>query len=338
MTAQGDAHARVTLHAVRDESLRRRLEVRRERLQEALPAAGDTARLRELLEEVDAALGRIRTGTFGLCETCHDEIEQDRLLADPLCRNCLDHLSAAEQRALERDLDLAFQVQVGLLPKPGPAAGGWTMAYHYQPVGPVSGDYCDLIRLDDGTSLFLLGDVMGKGVAASMLTAHLHAIFRSLCTPERPLAELVAKANRVFSEGTLTGFFATLVCGRLRPDGEVETCNAGHCLPLHLYGGEVRRIEPTGLPLGLFADAAYACARRTLAVGDRLLVHSDGLSEAMDAGGEVYGDERLARWLGRQRPSSPDGLLAGLLDDVSDFRGGAALADDLTVMVIGRDG
>jgi sigma-B regulation protein RsbU (phosphoserine phosphatase) len=334
---QADAHGRRSQSAVRDAALQTQLTIRRERLRGVLPNARSSGPLQELLGQVDAALERMEQGTFGICETCHEEIENDRLLADPLCRNCLDHLSPAEQRALERDLDLAFQVQRGLLPKPGRVAGGWTMAYHYQPVGPVSGDYCDLIRLEDGTGICLLGDVMGKGVAASMLTAHLHAIFRSLSATTQPPNELVAKANRVFCEGTVSAFFATLVCGRLSAGGNVEICNAGHCYPLHHHDGTVSRFEATDLPLGLFGDAEYATCQRRLSRGDRLVIHSDGLSEASNGAGEAYGTERLAELL-RRRPSlPPDQVIAELLGDVGRFRGGAPVADDLTVMVIQRE-
>lgn len=324
-------------HAIRDAALQKQLMVRQERLREALPDNRNREQLQDLLHEVDAALERMEAGTFGICETCHDAVESDRLLFDPLCRNCLDHLSAAEQRALERDLDLAFQVQSGLLPKAGLAAKGWSMAYHYRPAGPVSGDYCDLIRLDDDTSLFLLGDVMGKGVAASMLTAHLHAIFRSLSSPTGSIHELVAKANRVFCDGTLSSFFATLVCGRLDRDGHVEVCNAGHCPPLHFHDGTVFQLESSGLPLGLFRDAEYTSYHRKLSTGDGLVIHSDGLSEAFNGEGSQYGTERPSQLLRRQRSNSPDQILTTLLNDLGEFRTNAPVTDDLTIMIIRRE-
>jgi sigma-B regulation protein RsbU (phosphoserine phosphatase) len=209
------------LNVVRDAALQKQLVNRRQRLNAAMPVARNPQHVVDLLQQIDSALERIDAGTFGICDTCHDAIESDRLLMDPLTRNCLDHLSPAEQRALERDLDLAFQVQRGLLPQPSLVLDGWSMAYTYEPAGPVSGDYCDLIALERGTSLFAVGDVMGKGVAASMLMANLHAIFRSLTTITRSVPDLLASANRIFSQGTLASHFATLVCGFAHPDGEV---------------------------------------------------------------------------------------------------------------------
>jgi len=125
------------------------------------------------------------------------------------------------QRAeLQRDLDLASQVQRNLLPQAGLRARGWETSYHYAPVGPVSGDYCDLIP-SDGQLFFVLGDVSGKGVAASILMTQLHALFRSLTAVALPLGQIVTQANRVFCESALAGQYATLMCGQAKPSGEV---------------------------------------------------------------------------------------------------------------------
>src|SRR6202040_713669 len=193
------------------------------------------ASLSDLLSEVDAALSRIDQGTYGICETCHDPVEKERLLNDPLVRFCLDHLTREEQRALESDLELAARIQKGLLPPPELSAAGWQVRYQYEPAGPVSGDYCDVFESDGGL-LFLFGDVSGKGIAASMLMSHLHATFRSLAGTDLPLDHMVAAANRIFSESTMAGQFATLVVGRASRDGSVELVSAGHLPVLHLSG------------------------------------------------------------------------------------------------------
>jgi sigma-B regulation protein RsbU (phosphoserine phosphatase) len=210
--------------------LRTELERRRERLRAVLHSSGADATLSRLLTAVDDALHRFDQGTFAICETCHESIETDRLLADPLVRFCLDHLTSAEQRALESDLSLAASIQRALLPKPGFAPAGWDVRFHYQPAGMVSGDYCDLLETDEGL-LFMLGDISGKGVAASMLMSHLHATFRSLAEASLPFGQMVEDANRIFCESTLAGQFATLIVGRARRDGSVEFVSAGH-LPL----------------------------------------------------------------------------------------------------------
>ena len=321
---------------VRDAVLRNQLLSRRQKLRAAVPRA-QTQKLARLLEEVDSALERMDAGTYGICETCHEPIENDRLMADPLSRNCLDHLSPGERRALERDLDLAFQVQRGLLPGTDRAIPGWNVAYCYEPAGPVSGDYCDLIALGEGMGIFMLGDVSGKGVAASMLMARLHAIFRSLATMTRSVADLVSKANRIFCQGNPSSSFATLVCGHVDNDGNVELCNAGHCQPLHLTNGSATRIEATSFPLGLFADGEYPTQRVKLAKGESLVLYTDGLSESFDDSRRQYGVDRLATLLGQQIGLTPNELLALTLEDVKDFRGQTPQSDDLTIMILRRE-
>ena len=320
---------------IRDQALKNQLLARRNRLEALVPQA-PPAKFRELLGEIDAALDRMEAGTFGICETCHDSIENDRLLLDPLTRNCLDHLSASERRALERDLDLAIEVQQGLLPPAELAIEGWNLAYCYRPVGPVSGDYCDVLSLGGGAGLFMLGDVAGKGVAASMVMAQLHAIFRSLLLATASVTELVGKANRVFCQGNPTCHFATLVCGHLDREGNVELCNAGHCPPLWVSGGEVKLIESMGLPVGVLCDGQYPSQSRRLAPGDSLVLYTDGLSEAFNPARELYGSRRVAQLVARHAALSAKELLAAMLQDLVEFQAGRAQSDDLTIMILQR--
>jgi len=118
--------------------LQTQLEDRKRRLEDAIALAPANTSLSGLLREVDSALERMDKGSYGLCQECHDTVEQDRLLADPLVRYCLDHLTQGERAALQRDLDLASLVQRKMLPEAGLRAGGWETSYHYAPVGPVS--------------------------------------------------------------------------------------------------------------------------------------------------------------------------------------------------------
>ncbi len=327
-------------HPVRDAVLRENLLNRRERLRAAVPAAPKAPQLTHLLAEVDAALERMDKGTYGICETCQGHIENDRLLADPLCRTCLEDLSPAERRNLERDLDLALQVQRSLLPDPAARLQGWAVAYAYEPAGLVSGDYCDLIApaADGGAGLVLLGDITGKGVAASMLMAHLHATFRSLVTVTRSVTDLVAKANRVFSQGALPSHFATLVCAAVDGDGTVELCNAGHCSPLHVTAGGLSRLGPTGLPLGVFSEGDYVSHTLRLAPGDTLVLYTDGVSEAFNPSRQQYGIDRLAGLLEKHRGLSPKELVDAVQEDVKQFCSGGAKTDDVTVMALRRAG
>jgi sigma-B regulation protein RsbU (phosphoserine phosphatase) len=223
--------------------MREQLLERRSKLEHAGQHSDSLDRLQLLLDEVDSALARIDNGTYGICESCHDTIECDRLIADPLVRFCLDHLTRGERSALEQDLQLAKRVQMGLLPKGSLDRDGWQICYHYEPAGLVSGDYCDVIDAGKNGLFFMVGDVSGKGVAASMLMAHLHAMFRTLIPVGLSLPDMLQHASRVFRESTLPNQYATLVAGRAWPDGAVEMCNAGHPFPLVVRRGAVEELE-----------------------------------------------------------------------------------------------
>jgi sigma-B regulation protein RsbU (phosphoserine phosphatase) len=311
---------------------------RHQKLETALVKFSESGRLRQLLQEVDAALDRLSAGSYGVCEVCHDPVEPERLIADPLARFCLDHLSPREQRMLERDLEMAAKIQSGLLPQPDCTFGSWQVARHYEAAGPVSGDYCDLAPDGDGSLFFMLGDVSGKGVAAAMLMTQLHAMFRSLKSVGLPLTEIVERASRLLCESSLPTQYATLVCGKADPEGAVEICSAGHLPVLWLNGGDVRTIDSTDLPVGVFSEQEFSSHTVRLQPGDALLLYTDGLSEARDLHGAEYGIERLTRLAPAIRESSPRAMIDACLEDLQVFGGGAPNSDDLTIMAIRRSG
>src|ERR1700752_3228345 len=133
---------------VSNQTFREQLLLRRDRLRE-LNGNDSSAELSGLLQEIDLALERLHKGTFGVCEICSGGIEPEHLLANPVARICIDHLTTDQRRSLEYDLELAHQIQHRLLPQELPGHDGWDIHYHYQPAGLVSGDYCDLIFPDD---------------------------------------------------------------------------------------------------------------------------------------------------------------------------------------------
>jgi sigma-B regulation protein RsbU (phosphoserine phosphatase) len=290
----------------------------------------------QLLAEVDAALQRIDNGSFGICEACHETIEADRLERNPLERFCLDHLNREQRRAHEQDLQLATEIQSRLLPAKDIHCGNWGTHYRYRPAGIVGGDYCEIVPSADGESLFFaLGDVTGKGVAASLLMTHLSAIFRSLLSLDLPLDEMMMRANRLFCESTPTTHSATLVAGRATAGG-VELCNAGHCRPLVLRGDATERIDSTGLPLGLFCGTRCGIRHIELGPRERLVLYSDGVTEAQDPAGETYEEDGLVACLRCHAEKDAVAIAEGVLDDVARFRGGAAQQDDITLLVLWR--
>jgi phosphoserine phosphatase RsbU/P len=332
---------------ISDPYIREQLEKRREELTAAIAAAtpaAPTAPYVELLGEVDSAIRHMEKGTYGICEVCHDPIERERLIADPLVTMCIDHLTTADRRALEADLELAARVQRGLLPEKHVRFGDWHIHYEYKAAGLVSGDYCDLILPRNGGGngklFFLLGDVAGKGVAASLLMTHMHAMFRSLANlgsgDALELDKLLETANRVFCESTFAGQYATLVCGCAGRSGELELASAGHLPALLVKREGVRQIGATGLPLGMFSSSRYAVQQVRLDPGDCLLLFTDGISEARNAAGNEYGVKRLSNVAGERHRWVPQELLAACMKDVEMHGAGARLADDQTMMVVHR--
>jgi sigma-B regulation protein RsbU (phosphoserine phosphatase) len=319
------------------DSIRQHLLERRELLATTVRQVSDSSELQGLLDEVDAALARVSAGAYGICETCHDPIEPERLAIDPLIRFCVDHLSDAERRALEEDIELASRIQRKLLPNQRARTAQWEAYYHYAPAGPVGGDYCDLVIDErDGKIFFVFGDASGKGVAASMLTARLHTLFRTLHALDLPLDHLMARANRIFCETMLSGHFATLVCGRASAAGTIELANAGHCPPLLLHAGQQNPLEATGVPVGLFGSAKFGVHRIELVPGDSLLLYTDGLTEARNAAGDEYGVERVGRLAASRAELAPEHLVRECLANLAEFQDGARLTDDLTLMALQR--
>src|SRR5205814_2420296 len=152
----------------------------------------------------------------------------------------------------------------------------------------ISGDYCDVI-VDDGNLYFVLGDVSGKSMAASLLMSNLHAIFHSLVPLKLSLSELMVRANRLLLKSSLANQFATLIIGRASADGEVETVNAGHLPPLLIKNGVKGELDVAGLPLGMFCDAEFPAQKVKLNDGDSLLLFTDGVTEAVHGDGDEFG-------------------------------------------------
>lgn len=312
----------------------RQLEERKQRLAEAAARATDPEQLSDLLRDVDRALEKLSGGTYGLCETCHEAIESERLALDPLARYCSEHISEDERHALERDLELARQIQSRLLPARDIPLPGWESAYHYEPSGKVSGDYCDIISQSDGSFHFIVGDVTGKGIAASMLMSQLHAMFRTLAGTGLELSRLMERINHLFCEASLTTHFATLACGLASKDGSVEIANAGHCLPLVKKAGSVEAIPASGFPLGISCDGKYETAKIRLTEGEALLLYTDGLTESTDGSGNLYGEERTAALFTGLTKASPRELIDALVQDLDTFTGKRRRGDDLTLLAL----
>lgn len=259
-----------------------------------------------------------------------------RTVTDRLGDYRLDYLSAAERGWLEQDIERAAEVQRQLLPETHVRFEGWEISYCYQPFGPLGGDYCDIMPRGKGENelLLTLGDVSGKGIAASLLMAQLHAIFHTLDSSHLAVQELVERANQVLCQHAASRSFATLVCVRATNEGAVEICNAGHCPPLLVGSAGVARIESGGLPLGLFPDAHCDVTRQHLEKGDSLFFYTDGVTEASDGSEDEYGAERLLQQVQEAAALPPQAMVETCIENVAAFRAGVPSTDDVTVMAM----
>jgi sigma-B regulation protein RsbU (phosphoserine phosphatase) len=316
-----------------DSMLYEQLLDRQQRLRDAQFENLLAADVSRLLSEVDAALMRFDNGTYGICEECHDPIEPERLVADPLIRLCLGDLTQKQLDVIQDDLQLAAEIQKGLLPKSDLSSDLWQVDFAYHPAAVVSGDYVDIIQRD-GELNFILGDVSGKGMAASILMSNLHAMFRSLIPLGLELCDLMSRANRMFSESTLANQYATLILGKINANGEVEMCNAGHLPPIIVGGDQSVELDSTGLPLGMFSDSSFISSGVRLAPGETLLLFTDGVTEANSADGTEFGTERLRASINGFAAGNPTELLQGCVNAVAAFRDGTARNDDLTMLAL----
>jgi len=313
--------------------LRKQLTDRRERLENSARNLTEPIKIYRLLQQIDRTLEKLDKGSYGICEVCHDPIEAERLAYDPMISVCLDHLNIEQQRALEQDLELAARVQRGLLPKEYIKVDGWEFGYRYKPAGIVSGDFCDFQQIDDETFFFVLGDVSGKGISASLMMSQLHALIRSFLTFGLPIQDIVKRTNRLFCESILSNNYATMVFGKGSKGGVIEFCIAGHNPPIVVYENTVTRIKATGIPVGLFCGSEYDASRFTMEPGSTVLIYTDGLTESFSNGTE-YGEERLIDTLLQSRGQSPDLILDTLFNSHSSFMQSSKPADDVTAAVL----
>ena len=243
----------------------------------------------------------------------------------------------AERRA-SHELAIARQVQARLFPQSLPALPGLEYAGTCVPARAVGGDYYDFLSLGPGRLGLVIGDVMGKGIAAALLMANLQANLRSqvafaLDEPQR----LLQSVNSLFCENSPESSFASLFFADYHDaSGRLRYVNCGHLCGLHLRrDGTVSRLEPTSTVLGLFRDWECSVGECRLEAEDVLALYTDGVTEAFDGAGEEFGEERLVDALRRHRGRQSDDLLATLVDEVRSFSRHEQ-HDDLTLIVARR--
>jgi len=188
----------------------------------------------------------------------------------------------------------------------------------------IGGDFFDAVNTDQGLTV-VLADVSGKGVSAALLASTLQGMIYSQLAAGMPLTEIVTAVNRFFTHKHIGEKYATVIVARIPADGELEYVNCGHVPPVLVSHGEVERPSDANLPVGLLPDAEYKSARLQLKPGDRLILVTDGVTEAENARGEFFEDFRLER-------AAKTGTMEDIFSAISDFCSGNALSDDCTVV------
>jgi len=244
---------------------------------------------------------------------------------------------AMERRAMEKERQLAEEVWRKFLPSEIPAVEGFEIAACCTPASRIGGDYYDVISLPDGRTLVTLGDVSGSGMPAALLMSNLQAALRMSVAADGDPAQIVAQINQHICSTTDTSRFATLFLGIVDPGSRtLSWVNAGHNPPFLFHdSGSCEELEATGIPVGFVADAVYESSTTTLAPGDRLMVLSDGITEAFNASEEMFGDDRVKDLVGSKGSIASDDLVKEILGAVDEWcTGSTAYTDDRTIVIL----
>ncbi len=244
-------------------------------------------------------------------------------------------------RKVEQELAIAWTIQQSFLPKGVPWLPGWQLAATLEPARQTSGDFYDFIQLPGGHQGILVADVADKGTGAALYMALSRTLIRTYAVEHHTRPEVaLAAANRRIKQDSEADLFVTVFYGILDPhSGVLAYCNAGHnpALQLPAQGdGQMQELSNTGLPLGILEDGLWQAGTVQMGPGDLLVLYSDGITEAQDVDGALFGKERLIQAILGGPPRSAAGIRDTVLDRVGDFVGDADQFDDMTLLVVVR--
>jgi phosphoserine phosphatase RsbU/P len=307
----------------------------------------------ELVAQKIAALVPLRTGeeTIGIIllgarpagvAYSTDDLEYTRGLSDQAAvalENAWHFRETVEKKKLEKELELAADIQRRLLPATLTAVAGYDVAANTRPARHVGGDYYDAIQRADGRIVYCVADVSGKGIAASLLMSNFQASLRALLSSGVPLAEVVTRMNNLMHASTAANKFVTAIFMDVDPaSGHARVVNAGHNDGVILRAdGTAERLKAGGLAVGLMPGRTYAETEWHLAPGDLVALYSDGVTEANDPEENEYSIERLIDLLREQRGASAEEIVRATYESVDAFADTAPQYDDITMMCVRRE-
>lgn len=284
---------------------------------------------------VDLAVETMRRGVRDFVQKPWDNTHLIATLRAEIDRGRARRLHRADE---QRELDEARRIQRRLLPATLPQIDGWEVAWSWQPAAGVGGDCFDALAFSRTRLALSIADVVGKGIPAALLMSNLQAAVRAFATEAARPDELCQQVNRILcgniAEGRFISFFYCVIDSDL---GVLTYANAGHYLPILIRAdGAVERLDRGGAVLGVFPDTMYEQGQTALAAGDRLILFTDGITEARSAADEEFGESRLIDFASANRTCSAPALQARLADAVATFAGGT-FQDDATLIVLASE-
>ena len=253
-------------------------------------------------------------------------------------------METADRVVMKRDLQIAREIQLWLVPTVVPELPGLDVAWMNRPQNTVAGDYYDVFSRDTGAGrrvLLVVADVAGKSIPAGLLMATFQASLKTLCATPCTLMELAAGLNKYSCAHSQGGQrFTTAFLAEFDPaTGELEYINAGHNPPLLRSGDAIQKLEAGGLPFGILAAGTFTAGRKTLMPGDLLLIYTDGLIEAVNAKDEEFDESRTVVWLLSERSEArAKDALERLTAQLNAYVGMAVQHDDITTLLVRRTG
>lgn len=243
-----------------------------------------------------------------------------------------------EERAkqkMEKELDVARTIQQTLLPRLLPTDGWFRANGSSMPSHQVGGDYFDVLPVNDSCWAAVVADVSGKGVSSALLASLLQGAFLTASDSSDLMSMKIQRLNRFLNERTEGGKYATAFYCLLDRSGRFRYINAGHCEPIVISAaGAYEYLDATAMPVGLLAEADFPVGERQLAPGDKVVIYTDGVTEAQSPGGEFFGRKRLRETVAAQAGGSCAAVFEAVQSALKAFIDSAAQADDITLVVL----
>ncbi len=241
----------------------------------------------------------------------------------------------AQERQLERDIAMAREVQLRLLPPTAPEMKNAEMAVRFLPARTIGGDLYDFVEYEPGRTAIVLGDVSGKAAPAALFAAMVSGIMRAAAGQKPEPAQMLALLNETLQERKLESQYVTMLFAIWDDESRtLSVANSGAAQPVHCSGGHSVTVQAEGFPLGLFPEVSYDEIKVTAQSGDVIVFVSDGILDAENEKEEMYGEERLAGILCAHRGQSALAIADAILEDVSRFQGAKDRFDDETIIVL----